>query len=461
MTRSPRRLRLGLLLEGAGRTWTDWRHPAAQPGASTDFDYYRRRAQLCEAGKLDFIFIADSLSIHERSSPHYLNRFEPLTILSALAAVTQHIGLVATVTATYTEPFNLARQLASLDHISGGRAGWNVVTSWLEGTADNFGRDAHLAHAERYRLAAEHVAVVQGLWDSWEDDALLHDKPSGRFFDPAKLHALNHVGEFFKVKGPLNIARSRQGQPAIFQAGVSEAGRDFAARTADAIFAGQGSFEELQAYRDDLRRRAAEAGRDASRLSVLPLASPIVGSTVAEAQALYQERAELTSIGAALAMLGRPFNDHDFRQYPLDEPFPLHAAEAGANSQQGSVLKIVEAARREGLSLRQVAQRFATPNSPFQGTPEQVADQIQSWFEGGAADGFILSEWLPGQLQRFVEEVLPLLRRRGLAREDYDTDTLRGHLGLDKPVNRHTAKRQADVAVSTSPAQQAAAKVAA
>ena len=309
-------------------------------------------------------------------------------------------------------------------------------------------------------MAAEHVAVVQGLWDSWEDDALLHDKASGRFFDPDKLHALHHAGEFFRVKGPLNIARSRQGQPPIFQAGVSEAGRGFAARTADAIFAGQGSFEELQAYRDDLRRRAAEAGRDASRLSVLPLASPIVGATEAEALALYQERAELTSIDAALAMLGRPFNDHDFRQYPLDAPFPLEAAQAGANSQQGSVLKIVETARREGLTLRQVAQRFATPSSPFQGTPEQVADQIQAWFEGGAADGFILSEWLPGQLQRFIEEVLPLLRRRGLAREDYDTDTLRGHLGLEKPVNRHTARRtaaQAAAAPATTTEEKATA----
>lgn len=445
MADSPRHLRFGLLLEGAGRTWTDWRHPDAQPGASTDIRFYTQRARLCEAGLLDFIFIADSLSIHARSSPHYLNRFEPLTILSALAAVTQRIGLVATATTTYTEPFNLARQLASLDHISGGRAGWNVVTSWLEGTADNFGRDEHLAHDQRYRVAAEHVAVVQGLWDSWEDDALLHDKASGRFFDPDKLHALNHVGEHFRVKGPLNIARSRQGQPPIFQAGVSEAGRSFAARTADAIFAGQGEFEELRAFRSDLRQRAQAAGRDGSRLSVLPGATTIVGGTEAEARALYRERAELTSTDAALAMLGRPFNDFDFRAYPLDGPFPQEAVAAGANSQQGSVLKIAETARREGLTLRQVAQRFATPTTPFAGTPEQVADGLQQWFEGGAADGFILQEWLPGQLQRFIESVLPILRRRGLFRDAYDTDTLRGHLGLDKPANRYTVQRLSPV----------------
>ena len=225
-----RQMKLGHMIEGAGRTWTDWRHPAATPGASTDFAYYRNSARLAEQGKFDFLFIADSLSINEKSSPHYLNRFEPITILSALAAVTDHIGLVATLTVTYSEPFNVARQFASLDHISGGRAGWNVVTSWLEGSAANFGKEEHPAHDVRYKLAAEYLDVVQGLWDSWEDDALVHDKASGVFFNPEKLNTLGHKGEFLSVKGPLNIARSPQGQPVIFQAGASEDGRNFAAR---------------------------------------------------------------------------------------------------------------------------------------------------------------------------------------------------------------------------------------
>lgn len=217
-----RQLKLGAMVHGVGHGWGEWRHPQARPNASTDFGFYKQQTQLAEGAKFDFVFIADSLHIHEKSSPHYLNRFEPLTILSALAALTSNIGLVATVTVSYTEPYQVARQFASLDHISDGRAGWNVVTSWLSGTADNFGKAEHPPHAVRYRIAQEHVAVVKGLWDSWEDDAFACNKRTGEFFTPGKLHALEHKGEFFSVKGPLNIARSRQGQPVIFQAGTSE-----------------------------------------------------------------------------------------------------------------------------------------------------------------------------------------------------------------------------------------------
>ena len=214
-----RRLKLGFILHGVGRTWGDWRHPEAEVTASTDFAFYKRQAQLAERGRFDFLFVADSLSISEKSSPHYLSRFEPVTILSALAAVTEHIGLVGTLTVSYSEPFNVARQFASLDHISGGRAGWNVVTSWLADTAANFSKAEHPAHDVRYRIAAEYLDVVQGLWDSWEDDAQVGDKARGIFVDPEKLHRLDHKGEFFQVRGPLNIKRSRQGQPVIFQAG--------------------------------------------------------------------------------------------------------------------------------------------------------------------------------------------------------------------------------------------------
>jgi FMN-dependent oxidoreductase (nitrilotriacetate monooxygenase family) len=249
---SKRQLRLGFILHGVGPGWDDWRHPDAQVDASTNFAFYKRQAQVAERGKLDYLFVADSVSINARSSPHYLNRFEPLTILSAIAAVTEHIGLVGTATVSYTEPYNLARQFASLDHISNGRAGWNVVTSWLEGSAANYGKNEHLAHDTRYRLAEEYLDVVKGLWDSWEDDALVRDKASGQFLDPDKLHELNHKGEFLQVKGPLNISRGPQGQPVIFQAGSSEDGRAFAARHAEAIFTHQDDLADAQAFYADM-----------------------------------------------------------------------------------------------------------------------------------------------------------------------------------------------------------------
>ena len=443
MARKKRQLKLGHMIEGAGRTWTDWRHPDAVPSASTSFPYYKERALLAQRGKLDFIFIADSLFITETSSPHYLNRFEPLTILSALAAATSHIGLVATVTASYTEPFNLARQLASLDHISGGRAGWNVVTSWLAGTASNFSKAEHLEHATRYRRAQEHIQVVRGLWDSWEDDALVHDKASGVFFDRSKLHTLGHEGEFFRVKGPLNIARSPQGQPVIFQAGTSEDGRNFAARNADAIFVGHDSVDDAREYYRDVKARAARFGREPETLFVLPAVAPVIGSTEAEADALWAERANLVSIEAALRMLGRSFNDYDFTRHELDAPFPK-LSEAVLNSSQGAVLRITRAASEQGLTLREVALRFATPRGDFVGTPEQIADKFEAWLDGSASDGFVISESLPGQFRRLVESVVPILQRRGSFREEYEGATFRENLGLAKPINRYTQSRAAE-----------------
>ncbi len=437
-----KQLKLGHMIEGAGRTWTDWRHPDAQPGASTDFAYYAEAARLAEQGKFDFLFIADSLSINTKSSPHYLNRFEPVTILSALAAVTKHIGLTATITVSYTEPFNLARQLASLDHISGGRAGWNVVTSWLEGTAENFSKSEHLAHDVRYRLAAEYLDVVQGLWDSWEDDALVHDKTSGVFFDPDKLNTLGHKGEFLSVKGPLNIARSRQGQPVIFQAGASEDGRNFAAKRADAIFVGDSALQDAQAYYADVKARAAGFGRDPDKLFILPALAPIIGSTEAEAEARWQERAELVSIEAALGMLGRGFNDHDFSVYDLDAPFP-DVFTKGFNSSQSATVKIAKAVQEDNLTLRQVALRFATPRGNFVGTPEQIADKFEQWLDAKGSDGFVIGQALPGQFKLLVEEVIPILQSRGIYREDYQGTTFRDNLGLDVPTNRYTAAKSA------------------
>ena len=439
----PRHLKLGAMVHGVGHGWGEWRHPQAQPDASTNFGFYKQQTELAEAAKFDFVFIADSLHIHAKSSPHYLNRFEPLTILSALAALTTHIGLVATVTVSYTEPYQVARQFASLDHISGGRAGWNVVTSWLSGTADNFGKAEHPPHAVRYRIAKEHVNTVKGLWDSWEDDAFAYNKQSGEFFTPSKLHALNHKGEFFSVKGPLNIARSRQGQPVIFQAGTSEDGRNFAAQNSDAIFVHVESIEEGLAYSQDLKRRAKGFGRDANSLSILPGIRPIVGRDQAEVESRYQQAVDLVTVEDAIVALGRPFNDHDFSQYPLDAPFP-ELGDLGSNSQKGGSDRIKQLAKDEGLTLREVALRFSRPKRDFVGTPEQVADAIQTWFETGASDGFIINSVLPDGLQYFTELVVPVLQQRGLFRTDYSGQTLRDNLGLAVPVNRYSVAAEVE-----------------
>jgi FMN-dependent oxidoreductase (nitrilotriacetate monooxygenase family) len=436
----PRQLKFGAMVHGVGHGWGEWRHPNAQADASTHFEWYKGQARMAEDARFDFVFIADSLHIHENSSPHYLNRFEPLTILSALAATTSRIGLVATVTVSYTEPFQVARQISSLDHISGGRAGWNIVTSWLSGTAENFSKGEHPPHAVRYRIAKEHVSTVKGLWDSWEDDAFTRNKQTGQFFDRDKLHPLNHHGEFFQVKGPLNIARSRQGQPVLFQAGTSEDGRNFAAEYSDAIFVHVESFEETQAYTADLKQRAKGFGRHPDDLSILPGIRPIVGRTAEEVEQRYQQAVELVSIEDAIVALGRPFNDHDFSQYPLDEPFP-DLGDLGANSQKGGSDRIKQQAKEHGLTLRQVALDFSRPRREFVGTPEQVADQIQHWFENGASDGFIINSLLPDGLKYFTELVIPVLQQRGLQRREYTGATLREHFGLPFPVNRYTAAR--------------------
>jgi FMN-dependent oxidoreductase (nitrilotriacetate monooxygenase family) len=439
-----RQLKLGFVLHGNGVGWGDWRHKDAQPSASTDFRYYKRQAQLAESGKFDFLFVADSVFITPQSSPHYLNRFEPISILSALAGVTDRIGLVGTLTVSYSEPYNVARQFASLDHISGGRAGWNVVTSWLEGSAANYSKPEHPAHNVRYQIAAEYLDVVQGLWDSWEDDALTHDKASGQFFDPEKLHRLDHQGPFFSVRGPLNIARSPQGQPVIFQAGASEDGINFAARRADAIFVGHSNINEAKTYYRDVKARAAAFGHHPGPL-ILPGLRPVVGRTAAEAEEKYQELVQLTSIENALRMLGRPFNDHDFTVYDLDAPFP-EVEHLGLNSNQSYVLKITRAARERNLTLRQAALEFATPRSEFSGTPEHIADVMQLWLEEEAADGFNIFESIPHQLDLFVETVVPILQARGIFRKDYEGETFRDVLGLPFPENRHTAARHTSLA---------------
>ncbi|QHT63125.1 LLM class flavin-dependent oxidoreductase [Paenibacillus lycopersici] len=435
-----RQIKLGAILHGVGGNISGWRHPDAITDASVNFELYKKWTQKAEAGKFDFVFIADGLYITEKSIPHFLNRFEPLTILSALAGVSSKIGLVGTLSTSYSEPFTVSRQFASLDMISRGRAGWNVVTSPLEGSALNFGKteQQHPAHSERYRIADEYLEVATGLWSSWEEDAFVRNKETGVFFDPAKMHTLNHKGSHFAVKGPLNIARSRQGETVIFQAGASESGKQFAAKWANAIFTGQETQDDAKAYYDDVKSRAAALGRKPEEIVILPGIGPIIGSTQEEAERKYEEIANLVSIDKALDFLGRFYEHHDFTQYPLDEPFP-ELGELGRNSFRSATDRMKARAKEEGLTLRQVALQVATPKPTFLGTPEAVADKLQAWFEAGAADGFIVGAAGPNGLEEFVDHVVPILQARGLFRSEYEADTLRGNLGLPIPVNRHAA----------------------
>lgn len=435
---SKRELRFGTILHGASGNMSAWRHPAAQADASISFDYARKIARKAEAGKLDFLFVADGLYINEKSIPHFLNRFEPLTLLSALAAVTEHLGLVGTVSTSYSDPFTIARQFASLDHLSGGRAGWNVVTSPLEGSAKNFSRQQHPEHALRYRIADEYLQVVKGLWDSWEEGAFVRDKRSGQFFDPAKLHTPDHRGDFFQVQGPLNIERTPQGRPIIFQAGASGDGRRLAARHADAIFTHHATLEEAQAFWRDVKQQLAENGRAADDLHIFQGVSVIVGDDAADVEQQYQATAQLVSVPDALNYLGRFFDHHDFSRYPLDEPFP-ELGDIGQNSFRSTTDEIKRNARVRGQTLRQAALEAATPRPLFHGTPEQVADGLQHWFEQKAADGFIIQGGTPDTFERFVDRVIPLLQARGLSRRDYPGTTLRASLGLQTPENQFTS----------------------
>ncbi len=433
----PRKLRLGTFLGGTGSNMASWRHPHAVADATINLDYFKTLTRKAEAAKFDFAFFGDGLYISEKSHPNFLNRFEPLTLLAALAMVTTHIGLAATLSTTYSDPYTVARQFASIDHLSNGRAGWNIVTSPLEGSALNYSKPAHPEHDLRYRMADEFLDVTKGLWDSWEDDAFIRNKATGVFFDAAKMHRLNHQGEFFSVQGPLNIARSKQGRPVLIQAGSSEAGKTFAARHADAIFTSQGSVAEAVQFYNDVKRRAAQYGRHPEEMVILPGCSPIVGQTPAEAEQKYQEIASLVDIGDALHYLGRYFNDLDFTQFELDAPFP-DLGDFGRNGWESTTDRLKYLARQEHLTLRQLALRTTTPKSTFMGTPTHIADTMQAWLEAGAADGFMISgAVLPDGLVDFIDHVLPILQQRGLFRTEYEADTLRGNLGLPKPQNRY------------------------
>ncbi|MFZ3468240.1 NtaA/DmoA family FMN-dependent monooxygenase [Streptomyces sp. 4.24] len=420
-----------------------WKDPRVAKNSSIDINYYIEQAKAAEHALFDALFIVDSQFINATYPAHYLNRLEPLTLLSAVATHTRHIGLVGTASSTYNSPFNLARRFASLDHISGGRAGWNVVTSFDTGTSKNFGFEEHLDYTTRYGRALEFVRVARGLWDSYEDDAFPADPERGVFLDPSKLHALEHRGEHFDVAGPLNLSRSPQGQPVIFQAGVSEEGRDLAAQVAEGIYAPGGSLEQARAYYTDIKTRTAAYGRDPEHIKIFIHGSPVVAATDEAARRREREIFEEDNdFGRNLALLGRAFGAYDFSVHDLDALFPdvAHLAEKGGRT---GAAKLIERARTEHLTLRQVGELVNEfHRSPFVGAPDTVADTIENWFAAGTFDGINLAFRTGDDLALFVDGVVPLLQKRGLFRTEYAADTLRGNLGLPVPANRHSAAPQ-------------------
>jgi len=439
------RLTFGLMLQGAGSHMNAWRHPSNPADASVNLDFFIRNARKAEENGIAFAFVADGLYINEKSIPHFLNRFEPLTILSALATVTKKLGLVGTVSTSYSDPYTIARQFASLDLISGGRAGWNAVTSPLEGSGRNYSRP-HPEHSLRYEIAQEYLDVAKGLWDSWDDDAFVRDREASRFFDRDKLHTLNHKGRFFQVEGPLNIQRSPQGQPVLFQAGASESGIGLAGRHADAVFANHVPIEEAQALYRAIKTSAVAHGRSADDVKLFPGAGPIVGRTAAEAEEKYQAIRNLVSIEDALAYIGRYFDHHDFSAYPLDAPFP-ELGDIGKNSFRSTTDRIKRNAVLKRQTLREAALEAATPRTDLIGSAEEIAGRLIERVEAHAADGFVLGFPVIGQgLDDFVELVIPVLEERGVYDRNLPGTTLRDHLGLPRRESRYATPADASPA---------------
>ena len=425
-----------------------WRHPRAPGQEFMDFDYYRRLVGAAEAAKIDTIFIADHLGIWNglgSGVAHYANpRLEPLSLVTALSAVTQDIGFMVTASTSYTEPFNTARIFASMDHISGGRVAWNVVTSALEEEAMNYGRDANLDHAVRYERAAEFLDVAKALWDSWEDDAVALDKASGLFAHPEKVHFLHHVGKHFRVRGPLNVTRPPQGHPVIVQAGSSEAGKNLAAQHAEVHFAVLRNQADGIAYRADMDARLARFGRTPASFKQIPGILPIVAETASEAEEK-QHYLESLMIDELAVDLLSTWAGVDLSAYPLDGPIPDLPEEANYNGWR-TWLALVRDKSNEGLSIRQLARKIsATGSVPLiAGTPSQVADQLEAWFVSGAADGFnLMFPLLPDDWMNFMRTVVPELQRRGLFRTEYEGRTLRDRLGLTRPANGFSAAADA------------------
>lgn len=434
-----KQLKLGAFMRPVSIHTGAWRYPGALPDANFNFPALKQFIQKLEQGKFDAFFMADHLAllnmpIDALKRSHTVTSFEPFTLLSALASVTEHIGLVATASTTYDEPFHIARRFASLDHISGGRAGWNIVTTSNPDAARNFGLEEDIEHDERYGRAREFYEVVTGLWDSFADDAFIRDVESGIYFDPTKIHVLDHKGKYFSVRGPLHIARPVQGWPVIVQAGASEAGRQLAAETAEVVFAGVNYLEAGQAFFADVKGRAKTIGRDPDTIKILPGALVIVGETVEAAQAKRTHLDSLVHYDSGIGSLNSALG-YDVSGFDPDGPLPEIPPTNASHSARDRVLALAE---RENLTIRQLAQRVGSYGGlAFVGTPQTIADEMEQWLTEEGSDGFnIMFPFLPEGLNDFVDQVIPELQRRGIFRKEYEGKTLRENLGLARNVNR-------------------------
>jgi FMN-dependent oxidoreductase (nitrilotriacetate monooxygenase family) len=436
-----KKISLGLSMRYLGYHAAAWRHPSADPDAASKFNHYKYIAQTAEAAKLDMVFLADGIGLRVKDEPagalcqsHQTLELEPLTLLSALASVTSNIGLVSTASTTYNEPYHIARKWASLDHLSGGRAGWNIVTSWSEAEAKNFNRDKHMEYDLRYERAAEFVEVVKGLWDSWDVDAPVQDKKTGIFFDQSKLHALDHVGKHFKVKGPLTIKRTPQGRPVLVQAGAASQGLEIAASSADVVYSSSFDLKSAQTYYASIKDRMTKYGRDRDSLKIMPGVTLFIGRTEAEAREKYDLLNSLVEPELGLSYLYSQMGD--LSAYPLDGPVP-EPEDPLVKSMAKNLLAL---ARRDNLTIRQLYTTIAAGfgGRVLVGTAEQIVDSMEEWVANDAADGFNLCPpVLPLGLDETVEFLLPELRRRGMFRTEYEGPTLRENLGLQPPQSRY------------------------
>jgi FMN-dependent oxidoreductase (nitrilotriacetate monooxygenase family) len=440
MTEPPHQMSIGMNILGLGGHTAAWRVGESPSRSLVDYEYFCNIARICERGKLDGIFLADGPALQGDIAHQPAGRLEPTLLLAAVALATRYIGVIPTISSSYNDPFNIARRIGSLDHLSGGRAAWNVVTNAGDAAAQNFGLAGAPLHVDRYDRADEFVEIVFKLWDSWEDDAIIDDPARGVFADPAKVHAINHEGKHFKVRGPLNLPRSPQGRPVTVQAGSSEGGKALGSRHADVIFTTQTTLEDAIAFRKEMKTRAAVWGRNPEHLKLMPGLSTVIGSTEEEANRrcdeldAYQGDDGLASQVAQ--RIGIPVRDLDIdAPFPFDRLGPVADYEKGS---QGFFEAQVNLARREGLSVRQLAKRIRSGHRLIVGTPEQVADTMAEWFLAGAADGFnLMPDMFPSGCEIVVDEVAPILRRRGLFRTDYTGPTLRDHLGLPHPDSQY------------------------
>lgn len=442
-----RQIKLGLFVRPAGNHIASWRHPDSHADAGANFQRFVDMARTAERGLFDMLFSADTASAWTAEGEgmrrqHYVAWLEPFCLMSALSGYTRNIGLASTATTTYEEPYSLARRFATLDLVSGGRGGWNVITSGNPTEAQNFGREVHADKIDRYKRAREFVQVVSGLWDSWDDDAFVRDRESGIFFDETKMHVLDHRGEHFRVRGPLNVPRSPQGRPVIIQAGASDAGREMAAESADVVFSAANDIDEARAFYSDLKGRMDRYGRHPDELKVLPGVAFSVAPTEQEAIEKYEQLQELIHPDIAIGLASRRIG-FDLRPYPKDGPLPTPPAKVAGDRSSRSYM-MYEVARRENLTILQLAKRFAAARGHFfvTGSPAMVVDVLEDWFKTGACDGFnMIPPLYPNSLEDFVNLVVPEMQKRGLYRTRYEGTTLRDNLGLARPRSRYAASQ--------------------